>query len=248
MLGYLEGLIGLLRTDRPGQAAAVDPPRVSINPGDPSAPPSSNIDLQGSSQGQAPALGPDQSTLSCQESSSESATNGSASARRWADPRIGVPLRRADGPGIRADRQAPPLDRPGWLAEDDFQRRSQLPEPDAGVSGPASRSRPGTRESSTAATAGWICPASCGGLANWPTTWWCWPNRLRRRPCPWPITLMALDIRQVRPRRVGAARIRSPDGSRRQLRPGGTVEFLNQSLHAAGRHPAPSGTSPAKLD
>ena len=39
---------------------------------------------------------------------------------RWADPRAGVPLRRADGPGIRADRQAPPLDRSGRVAEDDF--------------------------------------------------------------------------------------------------------------------------------
>ena len=57
--------------------------------------------------------------------------------------------------------------------------------------------------------------------------------------------------RQVRPRRVGAARLRSPDGSRRQLRPGGSVEFRDQSLHAAGRYPNPPGHHPrgwAELD
>ena len=90
---------------------------------------------------------------------------------RWADPRTGVPLRRADGPGIRADRQAPALDRSGRVAEVDFQCRSQLPEPDAGVSGPAARSRPGTRESIAAAR----CP---GGFTRPVAPAW----RTGRRP------------------------------------------------------------------
>ncbi len=93
-LGYLDGLIGLLRTrsartggnDR--SSAGVDHPGGEI-----SAPPSSNIDLQGSTLGPAPAIGPDQSSLPCQEPSSEAATDGSASA---GDGPIRVPASRFD--------------------------------------------------------------------------------------------------------------------------------------------------------
>ena len=81
MLGYLEGLIGLLRT-RSARTGGSGRSTAGFDQsgGDPSAPPSSNIDLQGSTHGQVPALGPDQIASSCQESSSEAATNGSASA------------------------------------------------------------------------------------------------------------------------------------------------------------------------
>ncbi len=54
----------------------------------------------------------------------------------------------------------------------------------------------------------------------------------------------ARHSRQDRPRRVGAARLRSPGGPRRQLRPGGSVQFGNQNLHAAGRHSRPPGHRP----
>src|SRR5271157_3779181 len=71
-LGYLDGLIGLLRTRSAGtggndrSSAGFDHPG-----GETSAAPSSNIDLQGSTLGPAPASGPDQSSLPCPESSSD---------------------------------------------------------------------------------------------------------------------------------------------------------------------------------
>ncbi|MBV8309483.1 MAG: response regulator [Planctomycetaceae bacterium] len=94
MLGYLDGLIGLLRT-RSARTGGSDRSTTGLDqPGaDPPAPPSSNIDLQGSTHGQAPAIGPDQGAWSCQESSSEAATDGSASA---GDGPIRVPASRFD--------------------------------------------------------------------------------------------------------------------------------------------------------
>lgn len=93
-LGYLDGLIGLLRT-RSARTGGNDRSSAGFDHpgGETSAPPSSNIDLQGSTLGPAPASGPDQSSLPCPESSSEAATDGSASA---GDGPIRVPASRFD--------------------------------------------------------------------------------------------------------------------------------------------------------
>jgi HPt (histidine-containing phosphotransfer) domain-containing protein len=93
-LGYLDGLIGLLRT-RSARTGGNDRSSAGFDHpgGETSAPPSSIIDLQGSTLGPAPASGPDQSSLPCPESSSEAATDGSASA---GDGPIRVPASRFD--------------------------------------------------------------------------------------------------------------------------------------------------------
>ncbi|HMF38836.1 MAG TPA: Hpt domain-containing protein, partial [Isosphaeraceae bacterium] len=93
-LGYLDGLIGLLRT-RSARTGGSDRSSVGFDHpgGETSAPPSSNIDLQCSTLGPAPAIGPDQGSLTCQESSSEAATEGSESA---GDGPIRVPASRFD--------------------------------------------------------------------------------------------------------------------------------------------------------
>ena len=93
-LGYLDGLLGLLRTRSAGTGGSDRSSAGFDHPGEEtSAPPSSNIDLQDSTLGPAPAIGPDQSSLSCQESSSEGATEGSAAA---GDGPIRVPASRFD--------------------------------------------------------------------------------------------------------------------------------------------------------
>ena len=81
-LGYMDGLIGLLRTraareSGKDRASSVTDP----DPGDASARPSSQPDMQASAFGPATAIGSGQGASSCQESSSEASNEGSAARK-----------------------------------------------------------------------------------------------------------------------------------------------------------------------
>jgi chemosensory pili system protein ChpA (sensor histidine kinase/response regulator) len=93
-LGYLDGLIGLLRTRSArtgGNARSVAGFGQGVK--DPSAPASSSIEDQGSTVAPEPGVGPDRLPPVHQESSSETTTEGSAST---ADGPIRVPASRFD--------------------------------------------------------------------------------------------------------------------------------------------------------